>query len=538
MANRWLEIGPIAGVLVLLALVHALFWVPSEPYFNNDEARHVMTGVFMRDALADGGWTHPRDYATRYYLQYPGLGLLVWPPLFYAVEGVAMWLFGTSFVVARLTILLFTALACIYTYRLVWLTSGSRLAATWAALLLGLGPLVLRHSQQVMLEVPTLAWALMAIFHFERYLNEERPRDALLSCLAAAAAALTRFDGVVLLPYFVIRLLATRRWNVLKRPPVLAGLVLAMLLAGPYYAYTWKVYGGTIQKAAAEGTMPDSTTFRPERNLPFYPVRIYRHAGPLLAVAAVVGLIVALRRRRPIGVSLALMLAVYLTFTPLAELEDRHAIYWVPALCALGAELLLALPPPARWSTGIILVGAAMAQQVIEPPRYVFGYADAAHTVMTRERQANVVFFDGCLSAGFIYQVRRYDPLREVTVLRGDKLVYGVLSDPAGGYEERATSAEEILTLLHRYDPDWIVLEAPQAMFPDLPAPKRLRKTLLDHPERYERVPELDVPLRTDHLAFTRVVLEFYRPKVRNPNREQLREIPMLNLTQPVQADQ
>ncbi len=41
------------GSLVLLALMHAATHQPSEPFFRSDETRHVMTGVFFRDALVD-----------------------------------------------------------------------------------------------------------------------------------------------------------------------------------------------------------------------------------------------------------------------------------------------------------------------------------------------------------------------------------------------------------------------------------------------------------------------------------------------------
>src|SRR5437773_8850256 len=85
-----------AGLVAVLAVAHLCVYRSSEPYFSNDETRHVMTGVFFRDALADHAWISPRSYAVRYYLQYPALGLLVWPPFFHSVEGVAMLAFGTS----------------------------------------------------------------------------------------------------------------------------------------------------------------------------------------------------------------------------------------------------------------------------------------------------------------------------------------------------------------------------------------------------------------------------------------------------------
>src|SRR5262249_16291084 len=156
-----------------------------EPFYNGDETRHVMTGVFFRDLYVDRPVTHPRDYAVRYYAQYPALALLVWPPFFYAVEGGFMLAFGTSFLAAKALVGLFAALACVYLFRLVLRTHDAPTAAL-AALLLGLAPLVFDFSRQVMLEVPTLACALVALYHFLSYLNRPRRRDLALCAVATA----------------------------------------------------------------------------------------------------------------------------------------------------------------------------------------------------------------------------------------------------------------------------------------------------------------------------------------------------------------
>ena len=53
-----------------------------EPVFGGDSNRHVVTSIFFRDLLTDtittGHLSNPKDYAERYYEQYPALGLLVW----------------------------------------------------------------------------------------------------------------------------------------------------------------------------------------------------------------------------------------------------------------------------------------------------------------------------------------------------------------------------------------------------------------------------------------------------------------------------
>src|SRR5262249_55478177 len=133
----------------------------------------------------------PKGYAVRYYAQYPALGLLVWPPLFHVIEGLAMAAVGTDYVVGRVLVYLFGLLAGVYAYRLALRTHGPAVAVLGLVLFL-FAPLVFDYSGYVLLEVPTLAWVLAAVFHFERYLVEERPRDAVLACLFAALAALTR----------------------------------------------------------------------------------------------------------------------------------------------------------------------------------------------------------------------------------------------------------------------------------------------------------------------------------------------------------
>src|SRR5215207_9741521 len=95
--------GPLYFVLLVVTAAHALTFIPSEPFFNNDETRHVMTGVFFRDLYLERPAPGDlRDGTVGYYLQYPALGLLTFPPAFYALEGIVFLVLGTSFLVARL----------------------------------------------------------------------------------------------------------------------------------------------------------------------------------------------------------------------------------------------------------------------------------------------------------------------------------------------------------------------------------------------------------------------------------------------------
>jgi hypothetical protein len=527
---------PPALVLGGIAFLHLCFSPVGEPFKNGDETRHVMTGVFARDTLTDlpAAAADPRGYATKYYVQYPALGIIIWPPFFYAVEGLAMWAFGTSYLVARLAVYAFALLGGVYAYRLFCRTHG-RTVALAALGILGLSPLVFTYSAYVLLEVPTLALVLASVFHFERYQGEERGRDAVLACLFAAFAALTRFDGVMLLPFVLLRLGFTHRFGLLIRRPVVIGLLLALLLTVPYYLFTWKVYGRGIQQAATNGTGNRATAWLDPRNFYLYPSYLPEQVGWSAAVSAVAGLVYSLwGERKKCGVYFTLLGATYLTFVPLAEPEPRHAIYWVPALAVLAVEGALLLPRGhPRWEAVacVALVGW-VGVETIGPlgetgwtGQYICGTDETAERVLAKATGDRPVLYDGQLNGAFVYAVRRRDRERRITVLRADKLLYSVYSDPQGGYEEYAKTDADAVALLHRYDPEFVVVEEPQ-VFIQTPAGDRLRRVLRDRPTEYAL--EETIPLRTNYENFAACRLLVYRKLRPNPDRTPVTELPVL----------
>lgn len=566
-----------AGVILALALAQAAVWQTGEPFYNNDETRHLMTGVFFRDLLVDLPLDHLRAYAVESYLQYPALGLMVWPPLFHGLEGLLFLLTGPSLLAAKILVGLFAALACRALFRLVQRTHGIW-EATAATLLFGLAPLVFQLSHHVMLEIPALALALVAIDHFVLYLDAERGRrrDLWIAAAAAAGFALTRFDAPVLLVFFLLALLLQRRFDLLRRREVWLAAALALAVVLPVLLPMLVEFGRTHLQVTVQGTGADAGLWDA---LVFYPRHLPRQAGWALVLPALIGLAsAALRpeRRRACWPYLALAAATYLTFTPLAEREPRHAIYWIPAFAALAAEGLRQI---AGWLGGLIdrrtgnpvgspnsrpagprieqplgreawpraqtaLAGfaalaalaiiAALWQALATPVRYVRGYEEAARYVIAHTHASRFTLVDGFLNGNFIYQVRRHDPGRQLWVLRGDKLLYGVRNDPSRGYREHAGSEQQILDTLFRHDPELIVVEQPQVLF-DIPAAERLRQTLAAHPERFELVKT--VPLTTNAPIFQGVRLDIYRSRIRNPAPARRLSLDMLGLGRALEAD-
>ncbi len=556
----------LAAVLLAVGVLHLATARHSEPYFNNDEVRHTMTGVFAADAVRDlpGSLADPKGYAVRYYCQYPALGVISWPPLFYAVEGLAMLALGPHFWVGRLCVAGFAVWVLVSVYRFARMQFGhlvnpdrkgggvepptdlavgvhAEKLSLLAVALTALTPVVFVFSQRVMLEIPTLAFVLAAVVRFEQYLTARRGRDAIFACLLAAGAALTRFDGIVLAVYFGLRLLGTRNLRLLAGRPVVAGVLLALLLTGPYYALTWSVYGSGIATAAGSGTTPDSTGFLRPENFAYYPATLPRQANWVLAPVAAVGLILAVvRHRAAFGPAVTLALSVYLTFTPLAQLDDRHAIYWLPAVATLG---VLVVREVWRWkrTAGVLLVVALLAagfwESYRQAFRFMFGYEDAARWMLTHRTTDRPILADGLYSGSVVYHTRLHDPERRVWVLRGDKLVYAMFSDPGSGYKQYARTPAEVLDRLERFDPEFVVVEDPPPDFPPVPGAELLRTTLAANPERYEVAEVIPVRTNYDKLADPGTRLVIYRKRHRNPHAATAVEIELIGLGRTVGAE-
>lgn len=520
--SRWLT----GVVAVALAIAYAASFDLGEPVYLGDENRHVMTAVYFHDLLTDHPTSGFKTHAKQFYAQYPALGLMIWPPLFHGICGTLMLGLGTSFVVAKLLVMAFAAVAAMYLFLLVRRTHGTTIAAG-TTLLFGLAPLVFVFSQHVMLEMPTVAFSLATLFHFTRFLDESRRRDLFLAALTAAGAALARFDAAYLLPLLLGLIAVRKRWDVLARWDTWVAGVAAVVLVLPYYALVFKEAGGLHARQASQSLMPEDQAMGAWRHLAYYPSQLPLQIGWPMLVAAGIGLLaLADRERRRQFVPYACLIgATYLTFSPLAELTPRHTIYWIPAFALLAMQgVALALrrihSPAAVLGVAALLAAAGPIQEVSDPSASLHGY-DAAARYVVEHSQSPAVLFDGWLDGNFTYHIRRNDPERSRVVLRGDKLLYTFLCVPETDYQELARTEGQVLETIEKYDPEYIVVEEPLAMR-SIAGSDRLRKVLADHPERFAL--EQTIPVTGTAGAFREYKLKIYRVLMRGdaPSRADL----------------
>ena len=533
-------------MIALPAAIHLLSVRPVEPVFGGDSNRHVVTSIFFRDFIADGQFADPKSYAEQYFEQYPALGLLVWPPMFHGVCGVAMLAFGTSVTVARLLILLSFIVSCWCVRRMARRVLNADQSAA-VMIVYSVLPIIFDYSRDVMLEIPALALVMLSADQFDLWLRDMNRRSLYFAAVAAAFAALTRFDAVVLLPFFLAMFVLRGGWKQLRSRHVLIAVTFAACLVGPVYLIIAREMGSLhIRQAAVSvgGSVDGSANaFLAAKNVWYYPSVLVEQSGWPVAVLSVVGLLTSLRRgtRLQRSVFLALMLATYLTFSPLAELRPRHAIYWMPAVAffaVCGLDLILSLiNVKSRNGAGLLaetsfimnprsgevhvpvhcvpvhcgsavggcgscitmtaaaygLLFASAAGTSLTLPAYrVEGYRAAAEYVLRHTSPGDRVFFDGWWDGNFTYHMRHLDPTRSRSVIRGDRLLYDFVCVPSTDFQLHAENDRDMLKLILDARPAFVVLENPQ-FFQTIKAAQNLRDLAQSHPAIFEPVEQISV---------------------------------------------
>ena len=202
---------------------------------NPDEPAHYVTGVMVRDYLANLPWQPPMTFARNFYSHYPVVAIGHWPPMFYVVQAAWTLPFGVS----RLSVLLLMAILSAATATVVF-ASWQRRFGTAAAGALALAflsvPIVQEHGRMVMAEMLVALFALLAVAAYRRYLESGHWRDSLRFALAASAAILTKPNGLALALLPIVAIIAVRRMDLLKRFSFWLPALVVALLCAPWYA--------------------------------------------------------------------------------------------------------------------------------------------------------------------------------------------------------------------------------------------------------------------------------------------------------------
>lgn len=489
-AAGWVQSARFTPVLMGAVLLFATSLIlhgisRGEFNINIDEAIDATTGLYFADFYRDLPLRHPVQYTYEYYAQYPALGLFHWPPLFHAVEGGMFLLFGSSVVVARITVLLFTLFGLFFWFRLVNEIDNQWTAAISTFVLAGL-PALLLYEKAVMLEVPSLALCMAAIFYWVRYLKTEQNRYTYLFAVFAALALLTKQQSIFLAPLALLATIACRKWRLVLSRNTLKSLTICVLLILPFYMTSLDVDAGSIKGNLRMGLRHISDPFT------YYPAALPKSLGMLFLALGYSGIATWIwwRRRESPPIMLAWIVGWYVTFTFIATKDTRYIVYWIPpfiyfAVAPFTSKVVPRLLRPAAFTVvAAILVLTAYTGWTYERP-YVSGYRQVAKQMLESQKEG-VVLFDGRLAGNFIFFMRAYDPARRFVVLRKALYVTDVM--PQFGQEELIHSKADLALLLKQYGIKYVVIESsPPIRFA---SPKLLREFLqTDEFKLVERVP-------------------------------------------------
>ncbi|MFH1550141.1 MAG: glycosyltransferase family 39 protein, partial [Planctomycetota bacterium] len=439
-----------------------------------------------------------------YYERYPALGLVHWPPLFYAVEGVGFLLGGVSVVTAKAVVIFFVLVFVLYFYRLLALCFSRAVAFAATALAL-LTPQVVYYGRAVMLEVPVLAMCTAASYYFYRALYEKKKWPALACGMFLAAALLTKQHAAYLLPFFAVYAVLSGRAKELFTARWIAPVLIVLVFAGGYYAFALSTHGSTLVKDAVGGgaAAGDWTWY-----LRTLPKQIGSRANPyawpsmavsgaaLLALAGSVVWCVFFMRKATVTVTnlrispdkvgvdsvisdshrnmlffVCQAVCCFVFFSAMSQKDSRHIIFWVPPLVALLVVGIRNLGIFAgritkssragfvvAWGLIVLLLLHGLLEAATTRKEYVRGYEQAAKRVLLEQRDGTV-FFSGYLNGNFIFFVRKNDPSRSVAVSRASRDLFSTEIMAKYGTETKVSSAEDVVEVLCKKGVRHIIVE-------------------------------------------------------------------------------
>ncbi|HEY3900165.1 MAG TPA: glycosyltransferase family 39 protein [Chthoniobacter sp.] len=470
-----------------------------------DEAGHVVTGLFIRDALVEswhyaaGGFhgspiRFGKEFADRYYTHYPKIGLGVWPPLFYLVQSAWTLPFGATRAGLFLLLCGLAALLALLLFRVLREEFGIAQAALTAAVLISL-PLVRTYYGMVMAETLSALLIFGAIVAFGNFVDREKRRDAIWFGVLASAAILTKGTGLALALAAPLALLFTRRLALLKRPALWGAVLIVTLFAGPW---TWATRN--LGRGGWEEPSPSWSFTRGA--LPYYVDKLAITLGALLGLLFLVGLSVRIVRGGPrrglwaAAGSLIIAVIIFQSIAPVGK-EARHLIPIVPAalMFSLAGFDFLARRSRGWPKVALVVVVLAGVGWALFPfkTKGDAGYQPLADKMLAESSRDDVALISSDVigEGAFIADVALHEQRPGHTIQRASKSL-AASTWSGSGYTPLFTTDEQLFQFLTNGEIRYLIVDDA------VPASRRrehhdqIRRVVEQHPDRFAMIAEAE----------------------------------------------
>jgi hypothetical protein len=455
----------VTGLMLVWLYVYLLHLNNDGLWFQGDSPRHAANGLFWWDFLFHLP-VNPVRFAMSYYARYPVIQPVAYPPFFYLVEGFVFSLFGASPYIAKTLVSAFAILGAVYL--ILWLRRWVAPEAGWGSLLLMLQPGVIQYSNAVMLNVPSMALGLAALYHTRMWIERDSGRRHLyLASLFTLAAVLTYFPSGIVAGIVTAWIFGTFGWKVLFRKRFWIGSAVVILLLAPLaiFASRWSPAHVNAVISPFRGGWNASV-------LLFYVSHITDLVFPAILYFAAAGLFISVLKkawRNDIAYLLSWMGICYGGFSFISFRDVRYVMLLVPALIILammsciGFSRWLSSRFAASTSTGLfVLLGPLLAVHtmfapVVKVPE-VSGFKEVI-AFLEGVAPDGRFLYDGSYDGNFSFYVRARDPEFRRGVVLGDKFIYA-RRWVEGAVVDNVHSTSDVVKLLRtQCGCQWVVIE-------------------------------------------------------------------------------
>jgi 4-amino-4-deoxy-L-arabinose transferase-like glycosyltransferase len=527
-----IRLEPLAiATILLVATVVMLATSPvNDDFWWQDAPRHALNGSFVKDFVKYLPWRDPVSWAENYYIRYPSLTILFYPPLFYAVEAVFFALLGVSHFAAQCAVSPFVLLLGIAAYCLARLYVPRWSALGVALLILG-APETALWGRQVMLDIPMQATLTAGVVVFVEFLRN-RQYTWLYSAVALLVASLyIKLTAVFILPPLLLALFMAQGWAVLRDRRLILTAILSVVAAIPAVLLTLRF--GAVNLENVAGSAAVGLSLADPRAWVFYARAIPAQIGIVPAVLAPVGAAALLMRHdvtpavgddigangtapsRPVWLS-TLMLTWfafgYLFFSAIAVREPRHDLsILLPVVVCAALALHRFLPSRIAQASMLALGLLTMAYSLtFFPVPTVRGYREIADYVAANLPHNGIVVYSGYRDANFVFAMRTHAERDDVTILRADKLLLRMAVTRDWGVQQTNLDTQEIAAMLRKYGVTMIV--AQRGFWDDLRQMNRFNQVIQSSDFREIAHFEVSGNLSSNDGDATRGTIQIFKP--------------------------
>ena len=437
-------------------------------WFQGDAPRHAINGFFWIDYLRDFT-LDPTTFALSYYARYPAIDPASRPPVFYLIEGTAYQLFGPTSFVAKGVVLGFALVAAFYV--MAWLRRWTSKGSGYAAAAFLLLPAMVTWSHAVMLNVPSLAFGLAALYHARCWIEQSRKRDLALSAMLTVLGILTYYQtGAVLFVMACWLVIGGHLKKWAGREMFAAILVCGVVLL----PFIWLI--ARWAPLQLDWVFPDTSTLTSMKTWTYYPRRIPAlFPNYLLGLAAIgtIGGLVQPRWRRETAFLVSWIAVLYVVFGVLHAKDLRYALpAIVPLMClsvigvywcglAVTARLGLGLAAATRITAAgllAVITYQAYAASKLQVPS-VSGFRELV-SFLDDVGADETLFYDGYYDGVFTFLVRAGDENFDHRVVIGNKMLFSFATLNVWQSRDFAESPEQAIEILRKFvGCRWVAIE-------------------------------------------------------------------------------